>query len=184
MKRHVLFVQGGGETTHDEWDNKLVDSLKRALGDGYELHYPRMPNEGDPSFARWSAALSTEFARLTDGAVLVGHSIGATILINTLADRTPPFTPAGLFLIAAPFVGDGGWPSDEIAPMADLGARLPRALPIYLYHGDADDTAPIAHAALYEQALPQARIRRLPGRDHQLNDNLSEAAADIRALLG
>ena len=33
MKRQILFVQGGGEGTHDEWDNKLVDSLERNLGE-------------------------------------------------------------------------------------------------------------------------------------------------------
>lgn len=36
------------------------------------------------------------------------------------------------FLISAPFVGEGGWPSDEIRPMLDLGARLAGEIPIYL----------------------------------------------------
>jgi hypothetical protein len=44
----VLFVQGGGKNVHDQWDNKLVDSLKRNLGPDYEIRYPRMPNEADP----------------------------------------------------------------------------------------------------------------------------------------
>ena len=34
--RRVLFVQGGGEGTHDEWDHKLVDSLMRELGAAFE----------------------------------------------------------------------------------------------------------------------------------------------------
>ena len=33
----VLFVQGGGAGSHDEWDDRLVDSLRRELGDGYDL---------------------------------------------------------------------------------------------------------------------------------------------------
>ncbi|MFC0505264.1 hypothetical protein [Micromonospora costi] len=50
--RQVLFIQGGGAGTHDDWDDKLVDSLRRKLGNGYEVRYPRMPDEGDPSYPR------------------------------------------------------------------------------------------------------------------------------------
>ena len=40
-KRQVLFIQGGGAGAHDEWDVRLVDDLQRALGDEYEVRYPR-----------------------------------------------------------------------------------------------------------------------------------------------
>ena len=52
--RQILFIQGGGAGAHDEWDDKLVVSLRRGLGGEHEVRYPRMPDEGDPSFARWS----------------------------------------------------------------------------------------------------------------------------------
>ena len=45
----ILFIQGGGAGTDDDWDNKLVESLLRGLGDGYEVQYPRMPDEDDPN---------------------------------------------------------------------------------------------------------------------------------------
>ncbi|WP_331371884.1 alpha/beta fold hydrolase [Sinorhizobium chiapasense] len=182
MKKQVLFIQGGGAGTHDEWDNKLVDSLRRELGPGYDVRYPRMPDEADPGYAIWKAALVEEIARLEDGAILMGHSVGGTILINALAEARPSRKLAGVFLIAAPFVGAGGWPSEDIDPTADLGARLPPKTPIYLYHGSEDDTAPFAHVDLYERAIPGAIVHRLHGRDHQLNDDLAEVAADVRAL--
>ena len=28
-RRQILFIQGGGVDAHDEWDDKLVDSLRR-----------------------------------------------------------------------------------------------------------------------------------------------------------
>src|SRR4051794_10589942 len=87
--RQVLFIQGGGAGVHDEWDNKLVESLRRELGDEHDVRYPRMPDEGDPSYTRWSTAIRREMADLDDGAVLAGHSVGATILINTLAEQPP-----------------------------------------------------------------------------------------------
>ena len=122
MPHQVLFIQGGGKDAHDEWDSKLVESLKRELGPDYEIRYPRMPDEADPNYSRWKAALGKEFARLNEGAILVGHSIGGTILISALAEE-PGLAMRGVFLLAAPFVGEGGWPSEDIKPMSDLGKQ-------------------------------------------------------------
>ena len=182
MKRQVLFVQGGGARVHDDWDSKLVESLRAALGPNYKIRYPKMPNEDDPSYAAWKAMLEKEFAALTDGAILVGHSIGGTILINTLAERLPERELGAIFLIAAPFVGEGGWRSDDWQPERELGGKLPRGVPIYLYHGLADETAPPSHVDLYAHAIPQAHICRMPGRDHQLNNDLTDIAVVIKSL--
>jgi predicted alpha/beta hydrolase family esterase len=183
MTKQVLFVQGGGAGTHDNWDSKLVASLTRELGPGYDIRYPHMPNEGDPSYPAWKTALYREIAALDDAAVLVGHSLGATILINALAEHEPRQKLAGVFLISAPFVGHGGWPSEDIKSKPDLGAQLPKATPVYLYQGSKDDTVPGAHVDLYKQAIPHVHVRKLEGRDHQLNDDLSEVAADIRRIV-
>jgi pimeloyl-ACP methyl ester carboxylesterase len=182
VKRQLLFVQGGGAGTHDEWDNKLVDSLRRELGHAYEVRYPRMPAEDDPSYASWKPALERRLETLNDGAILVGHSIGATILLALLAQHTSGPQLGAIVSIAAPFVGSGGWPSDELQLPADLGARLPRGVPVHFFHGLADDTAPPAHVELYARAVPQASVHRLPARDHQLNDDLKEVAAAISSL--
>jgi predicted alpha/beta hydrolase family esterase len=176
----VLFVQGGGEGVHDQWDNKLVDSLRRELGPVYEVHYPVMPNEADPEYGAWKRALEREFAALEHGAILVAHSIGGTILINVLAELTPQSSLGAICLIAAPFIGEGGWDSDDIEARSDLAARLPRNVPIFLYHGKNDETVPIAHVELYARAIPHAHVRRLANRDHQLNNDLSDLARDIR----
>lgn len=177
--RQILFIQGGGGGTHDEWDNKLVESLWRELGDGHEVRYPRMPDEDDPSHAKWTPAIRREMADLDDGAVVVGHSVGGTILINALAEQPPKRALGAIVLIAAPFVGEGGWPSDEFELPTDLGARLQHGVPVHVFHGLRDETAPPSHADLYAQVIPQARVHRLPGRDHQLNNDLSEVAKAI-----
>jgi len=182
MRRQVLFIQGAGQGTYAEWDNKLVDSLVKALGRDYEVRYPRMPNEADPSYLIWKQALEKEFASLHDGAILIGHSVGATVLINAMAADPPHFKPGGIFLVSGPFIGKGGWPSDDIEPKDELGADLPDGVPIHLYHGSDDEVVPIAHVELYARAIPQAIIRRLEGRDHQLNDDLKEIAEDIMSL--
>jgi pimeloyl-ACP methyl ester carboxylesterase len=179
--RQILFIQGGGAGAHDEWDDKLVKSLGRELGAGYEVRYPRMPDEGGPSYVRWSAAIRREMADLDDGAVVVGHSVGAVILVNALAEQPPEKGLEAIVLIAAPFVGEGGWPGDEFELTNDLGTRLPPSVRVHVFHGLQDKTAPPSHAALYALAIPQAQAHRLPRRDHQLNNDLSEVAEAIRS---
>jgi predicted alpha/beta hydrolase family esterase len=180
VSRQILFIQGGGAGAHDEWDDKLVESLRRELGDSHEVRYPRMPDEGDPSYPQWSAAIRREMADLDDGAIVAGHSVGATILINSLAEQPPEKWLGAIMLIAAPFVGEGGWPSDEFELTSDLGARLPQGARVHVFHGLQDETAPPSHADLYALVIPQARVHRLPGRDHQLNNDLSEVAEAVR----
>jgi len=181
-KRQLLFVQGGGKGTHDDWDSKLVENLRTHLGQDYEIHYPRMPSEDDPSYASWKTTLQSVFDTLRDGAIVVGHSVGGTILLKTLTEQVAIKKFGAIFLIAAPFVGAGGWSSDDLPFPTDLGARLPRGVPIHFYHGLEDQVAPPSHIDLYERAVPQAHAHRLPGRDHQLNNNLTEVAAAILAL--
>ena len=171
--KQVLFLQGGGAGVHDEWDHRLVASLAEGLGEAYEVRYPRMPAEDDPSYEGWGPAIRSELAALDDGAVVVAHSIGATLLMRVLADQ-PDRRLATIVLVAAPFVGDGGWPGDE----PDLSAV---GTPVHRFHGLADDTAPPGHADLYARALPHAEVHKLPGRDHQLDDDLREVATLLRA---
>lgn len=180
-KHQLLFIQGAGKGTHDEWDDKLVESLRQKLGPDYAIDYPRMPHEEEPSYARWKPALATALGNLRDGALLVAHSVGATTLIKLLTESSPPKCRA-IFFIAAPFVGDGGWPADDVQFPPDLGAHLPKDIPIHFFHGLEDEVAPPAHLDRYQRAVPQARVHRLPGRDHQLNNDLSELAAEILLL--
>lgn len=179
--RQILFIQGGGAGAHDEWDDKLVEGLRRELGGGHEVRYPRMPDEDDPSYARWSPVIWREMADLDDGAVVTGHSVGATILVNALAEQPPKYRLGAIVLIAAPFVGQGGWPGEEFELPTDLGARLPQGVRVHVFHGLRDETAPPSHADLYARVIPQAQVHLLPGRDHQLNNDLSEVAAAISA---
>ena len=178
--RQVLFVQGGGAGTHDEWDRALADSLGRGLGEGWEVRYPCMPAEDDPQYAAWSAAIRREMDDLADGAVVAGHSVGGTILVNALAERPPPTRLGAIVLVAAPFAGKGGWPADGFTPAPDLGAALPGGAPVLVFHGLGDEEVPPSHAGLYARAIPRAQVHLLPGRDHQLGADLSEVAAAIR----
>ena len=137
----------------------------------YDVHVTGIAADGEASIAG-----------LDDGAIVIGDSLGGTILSTPSWRRRRTGSLPAYFFIAAPFVGPGGWPSEEIKPTANLGAGLPPKTPIYLYHGSKDDTVPFAHVDLYERAIPGAIVHRLRGRNHQLNDDLAEVAAGVRDL--
>ena len=68
----------------------------------------------------------------------------------------------GLDAGAVPFVGEGGWASDEFQLSSDLGDRLPQGVRVLVFHGLDDDTVPPSHSDLYERAIPQAHLHMVP----------------------
>ncbi len=50
-----------------------------------------------------------------------------------------------------------------------------------MVQGLEDETVPASHADLYARAILQAELHLLPGRDHQMGNDLTEVAALIRA---
>jgi uncharacterized protein len=86
---------------------------------------------------------------------------------------------AGLFLVGTPYWGVEEWEVGEYALREDFSSKIPKGMPVFLYHSRDDEVVPFAHAALYAEKLPRATVRWFDGRGHQFADNLSEVARDI-----
>jgi serine hydrolase len=181
MKGQLLFVHGAGEGAYDE-DRKMVESLRDALGSGYETRYPRMPDEDSPTYAAWSDRIASELAELYGEVVLVGHSLGASILLKYVSEERTVIPVAGMFLVAPPYWGVEDWEVDEYVLQENFGSKLPEDLPMFFYHSRDDEWVPFAHLALYAEQVPHARFREFDGRGHQFNDDLSEVAHDIEIV--
>jgi uncharacterized protein len=183
MSKQVLFIQGAGsEGAYDE-DAGLAASLRDKLGADYVVRYPRMPNEAEPEYEVWKNAIAGELAAMGSGAILVGHSIGASVIIRAVVDGGVGPSLGGVFLLAAPFWYEHDfWRWDEVRLPADAAERIPDGLPVFLYHGRQDEFVPFSHAKMYARALPHATLRPLDGRNHQLGDDLTEVAHDIKLL--
>ncbi len=181
MKKQVLFVHGGGEGAHEE-DKKLAASLRDALGSDYDVRSPKMPDEGSPEYAAWRDLISEELAALDVGAILVGHSLGASVLLKYLSEEESEKPVVGLFLVAPPYWGAEDWEVGEYALQADFASELPEEQRMFFYHSRDDEWVPFAHLALYAEKLPRATIREFDDRGHQFDDDLSEVARDIENL--
>lgn len=181
MKQQVLFIQGAGKGAHQE-DGELVKSLRGELGDGYSVHYPKIPGDGDTGYDDFKDRIARELDGMDGRVILVAHSVGSSVLLKYLSEEKVKTPVDGIFLIAAPFVGEGGWGLDDGALREGFAAKLPKDVPIFFYHSRDDEVVPFEHLALYAKKLHDATIRKLDGRGHQLGNDLSEVAEDIMSL--
>src|SRR5215212_3615801 len=122
MNRQLLFVHGAGEGAYEE-DSKVVASLRDALGSGYEARYPKMPDEDSPKYAAWSARIASELAELDGEVFLVGHSLGASILLKYISEERTVIPIAGMFLVAPPYWGVEDWDVDEYVLQEDFASK-------------------------------------------------------------
>ncbi|MBC7913971.1 MAG: alpha/beta fold hydrolase, partial [Pyrinomonadaceae bacterium] len=157
--KHILFIQGGGGQADHETDSKLVASLQEALGEGYKVHYPFMSDEPSPDFGRIKQ-IKAAITAIKGDLILVGHSLGASMLLKYLSDGDAQDKVKGVFLIATPFwSGDEDW-KEDLKLHTDFADSLPRNVPIFLYHCEDDEEVPFEHLGLYQQNLPKAKIRK------------------------
>lgn len=184
QKTTVLFIQGAGEGSY-EVDKKLVKSLQQELGTEYDIRYPTMPNEDNAKYDQWKQRIKKELNAMREPIILVGHSVGASILAKSLTEFDAKKKISGIFLIAGPFWGSEGWHYEGYEKLAlpnGFAAKLPKSARIFLYQSPDDEIVPFEHMAFYAQKLPQATVRKTKG-GHQLNNNLSIVAKDIKNLL-
>ena len=181
MNQHVLFVQGGGGKEDYEADAKLVTSLREALGQAYKVHYPLLSNESSPDFGR-RKQIHKEISLIHGEVILVGHSLGASMLLKYFSENEVKKKVIGIFLISTPFwSGDEDW-KQGLKLREDFPDTLPKNVPIFLYHCRDDEEVPFEHLSIYARKLPQATVREIASGGHQLNNNLSLVANDIKTL--
>jgi hypothetical protein len=179
----VLFIQGAGPGAHDA-DCALADALGQALGKGFRIHFPRMPGEDDPDNDAWKRTIAAE-ARRTKAAIIVAHSAAGAITADMLAQGLhgadlPRLR--GLFLLAPPFIGPGGWAFEGFHFDRPVNRKSLDGLPVHFYFGSSDMTVPPSHADLYADIFPDVTIHRLQGCDHQFTGHMPRVAQDILAL--
>jgi predicted alpha/beta hydrolase family esterase len=182
-QREVLFVHGAGDKDEPEGSGRLIAYLQDALGDGYAVRAPAMPAAAtDPRYAAWAGRVEQELAAMGDRPILVGHSLGASVLLRWLAEGGYGRPVGGLFLVATPDWGPGGWDYAEFAVPDDFAATLPPIDPIALYHARDDPEVPFTHLSWYAERLPEAMVRELDAGGHSFLGGLPQLADDIRAV--
>lgn len=181
MNKHILFIHGGGEGGY-EFDTALVVSLQTALGNAYTINYPEIVSDESLSDFGWTQQIGQKFSETKSDIILVGHSFGASMILKYLSENSINKRIAGLFLIATPFWnGNEDWQTG-LKLAENFSDKLPGEVPIFLYHCEDDQEIPFFHLEQYKQKLTRATFRIIKKGGHQLNNDLTLVANDIKAL--
>jgi predicted alpha/beta hydrolase family esterase len=183
MTKQVLFLHGAGDGAYEE-DMKLTESLRYALGSEYNVMYSAM-SEVDVGYEDWKPHMEELLAEIQGPVILVGHSVGGSMLLKYLSEVKIAKPLAGIFLLAVPFWGGDGWRYEGYEALtlpADLEAKLPKDAKVFMYQCQDDEIVPFEHLILYAELLPRAVKCSVKQGGHQFNGGLTIIVQDIKGL--
>lgn len=175
MKKQILLAHSGdaqgapGEGSYD-----LVHWLREEIGDIYEIKFPLIEDPEAPSYEMWENMLDKAFPKLTNGSILIGHSLGGSMLLKYLSENHVDCRIEGLFLVASPYWGQENWEVDEFRLKESFTSDLPSIARIHLFHCKNDPIVPFEHMKLYKSVLLRAEIHALNCDDHAFANGLPE----------
>ena len=173
--RQILFIHGAGDTGEDR--NGVFAQLTRAVAGRFGVSRPQLP---DPDPQAWGDRISPLLADLPEDAVLIGHSLGGSMLLKVIAEQHPGLEAAGLILLAPPYWGAPGWNYLQFAPPEEFAAALGGLGAVIHLHGRDDEVVSFAHQALYAEKMPQARYVAISACGHEFGG--TGAAAVLEAI--
>ena len=199
MKKQVLVIHGAATfLTYEDFlqflrttgevnpaynkAKRWKSSLPEALGDAYEVIAPSMPNKQNAKYEEWKIWFERHIPYLTDGVLLVGHSMGGIFLAKYLSENTFARKVGGTFLVAAPYDSVEKEPLGDFALSQPLDSFAAQGGPIHLYHSADDPIVDFAELAKYQKALPSAKVTTFTDRGHFDQETFPEIVADIKAL--
>lgn len=157
--------------------------LGEALGADYQVIAPSMPNKTNAKYLEWKIWFEKFLPHLSDGVILVGHSLGGTFLAKYLSEETMPVQVGGTFLVAPVF--DGALSDESLADFvlpASLAKLQEQGGSVFLYHSEDDYVVPVVNATKLKEALPGATYRPFTDRGHFNQETFPEIVTDIRSL--
>lgn len=182
--KQILFAHSGGsQGAKGEGSFDLITYLKKELPSDVKINAPIIENPEAPTYEMWKDLFDAEFNLITEPLILVGHSLGGSMLLKYLSDEKPKIKVDALFLIGTPFWGEDDWNIAEFVLQADFANELKKIKRIYLYHSNQDSIVPFEHVNIYKKAFPFSTVRVIEGSEHAFKNGLPELVNDIKLVL-
>lgn len=161
------------------------DTIAEALGEGYDVIRPRMPNAANAKYREWKIWFDKYVPHLKDGVICVGHSLGGIFFAKYFAEHTLPVRVGALVLVAAPY-------NDEDAPYSLADFALPASLSgiyasthqVILMQSEDDQIVPFLDVLKYKKALPEAEVVTFTNAGHFIGEAFPELVQKINLLHG
>lgn len=182
MNYEILFIQGAGNVTTVQ-EQVIVDALRVELGDAFTIIYPPMPDADYPTYLAWEDALITNLKRLSGKVILLGHSLGGSIILKHFSREPVPDKVKGMILFGVPYWKNQNWDVSEYVIEDDFVDNLSKLDNIYFYYSTDDEVIPYNHFKSYQKLIPKAQWRVLSGMDHSYHRAISNMVTDIRDLM-
>jgi predicted alpha/beta hydrolase family esterase len=181
MPYEILLIQGAGNVTIAD-ELVIVEQLKRELGDDFTVIYPIMPDADQPSYHTWETVLAANLEKLPVNVILLGHSLGASVILKHFSKHDVPNKVLGMVLFGVPYWKNQNWDVSEYEIEEELVPNLSKLENVYFYHSADDEVIPYVHLEAYQKILPQANWRITSGLDHSYHGAISLIANDIKEL--
>ena len=182
-KDYLLFLKNLKVDLNRYRGAKWKDSLKKELGNKFDVLLPQMPNQMNAKYDEWKILFKKIAPLLRNNVILIGHSLGAIFLVKYLSENNFPKKILATLLISAPYgeedtaesLGDFVLPK-SLNKLNNQGGR------IFLYHSKDDVVVPYTHLEKYKKVLSGAIIREFKKRGHFNQPKFPELVKDIKNL--
>ncbi|MFG6114930.1 alpha/beta fold hydrolase [Halobacillus sp. MO56] len=182
MKKQVLFIHSAGPQEGKQGSSHIIAYLQKSISADYHFFSPAMPDPENPSYALWKDVLKEKLSELKGNVILIGHSLGGSVLLKYLSEEYCDLSISGLIVMGTPYWGlDKEWPSKEFELSDDFASTLPQISQIYLYHSRNDKVVPFSHFEHYAYKLPHAKTRTFKYYGHLFHGDLPELVHDIES---
>lgn len=200
MKKQVVVIHGGDyQRPYEEFlaDLRAMEvepndfkannkdwkiRLQERLGNDFEVFNPRMPNQFYATYEVWKIWFEKLIPFLSDGVILIGHSLGSIFLVKYLSENMFPKKIGGLFLVAAPYMKSKTDKAGGFGFGDDLSLIPKQVKNIHLYHSTDDPIVEYHDVELFKNDLPNAKVMTFKDREHLWQEEFPEIVQDIRNL--
>lgn len=179
MKKQIFFAHSAGPQGPGQGSHDLLSMLRTELSQSYEIIAPIIDRPHAPDYQQWQKVLNAAFATTKVPLILIGHSLGGSVLLKYLSEQKPDVRIQAMFLIAMPHWGAPDWEVAEFVLEKNFSDALRNIPAIYLYYSEDDEVIPMQHLTFYRNALKNAVVRKLKGYDHEFKTGLPELVQDL-----
>ncbi|XLQ20363.1 MAG: alpha/beta fold hydrolase [Candidatus Moraniibacteriota bacterium] len=196
-KKQVIVIHGGDAwDTHDEYieylknydftqekfdkvtSRRWKDSLQESLGDNFQVIKPGMPSSRNAKYNEWLIWFEKLLPYVVDGAILVGHSLGANFLAKYLAENMLDVDINQVHLVAGCYGAKGDFDLQESLKNVENQCDN-----IYIYHSLDDFVVSFDDGKKYQVALPNAVFVEFEDRNHFLQEEFPEIVENIKSSM-
>jgi len=181
-KPKILFLHSAGHQHGDEGSSRLISYLKKNLSHYFDIIAPIMPHPDEPDYESWKTTLHEILKIMDNNMIIVGHSLGGSVLLKYLSEEKFTKTIRALFLIAVPFWGLKDWEVNEFMLRNNFVGQLPAIEEIFIYHSQDDEVVLSSHAEKYADEIPTADLHLVNGYGHVYWDGFPELVEAIKSL--